>query len=63
MDLSELELNIYFNLWMKWKATDGKFTIRQLMDEPEEAWEAVHEIEDRYQKLVNVLRKNANSNS
>jgi len=63
VDLSERELAIYFSLWMKWKATDGKFTIAQLLEEPEEPWDAVHEIEGRYQSLLNVLRKNASSNS
>ena len=43
---------------MKWSIMcDKKFTIRQILDEPEEAFDAVMEIESRYQTMVQIVRE------
>jgi len=44
---------------MKWSFIyDKKLSIKQILEEPEEASNAVMEIEARYQNLLDVLRSN-----
>jgi hypothetical protein len=60
VELDDRELNIYFDLWMKWSIIYAKkFTIKQILEEPVEMSDAVMEIESRYQKLLGIMRKNA----
>lgn len=62
IELSQEQIDLYFELWLHWRMTDKKHLLSDLLSEPIEPWDVVFKLENNYQQFLAVLRENTGNN-
>lgn len=62
IDLSQEQVDLYFDLWIHWRMTDKKHLLSQLLSEPMEPWEVIFKLENNYQQYLATIREQTGNN-
>jgi hypothetical protein len=55
--LTEMQIEQYFPLWLRWRSTGKRHLLSQLMKEPELPYMVVDELETIYQRMLTIKRE------